>query len=165
MSKRLLCIHMLSVVLSVAYVVTHLQELQSKIFNPSRSDTAVSLMSVLLEAPLQFTDIVAKHWLHALKHYVVSNLSKYIEAKVVDVVDVTQSKQAGKKATGQHAHRKVQSNGKALPDDATAWGQQTISYQLLFVPPSNKWCCVLCVCFVSKLSLPSACPVFTQTSR
>lgn len=51
----------------------------------------------------------------------MSHLSKYIEAQVVDVVDVTQSKQAGKQAAGQHAHSQVQSNGQALPDDAAAW--------------------------------------------
>lgn len=39
----------------------------------------------------------------------------------MDVVDVAQSEQAGEQAAGQHAHCQVQSDGKALPDDAAAW--------------------------------------------
>lgn len=35
-----------------------------------------------------------------LMHY----LDKYIETQAVDVVDITQSKQAGEEAAGQHAH-------------------------------------------------------------
>lgn len=53
--------------------------------------------------------------------YYVSHLHKYIEAQIVDVVDVTQSKQAGEQAAGQHAHGQVQPDGHALPDDAAAW--------------------------------------------
>lgn len=34
----------------------------------------------------------------------MSHLDKYIEAQAVDVVDITQSKQAGEQAAGQHAH-------------------------------------------------------------
>ncbi len=49
-----------------------------------------------------------------------THLDKYIEAQAVDVVDITESKQAGEQTTGQHAHRQVQSNGQALPDDAAA---------------------------------------------
>lgn len=56
-----------------------------------------------------------------LMHYDVSHLDKYIETQVVDVVDITQSKQAGEQATGQHADSQVQANGQALPDDAAAW--------------------------------------------
>lgn len=52
--------------------------------------------------------------------YDASHLDKYIEAQAVDVVEITQSKQAGEQAAGQHAHRQVQSNGQALPDDAAA---------------------------------------------
>lgn len=51
----------------------------------------------------------------------VSHLDKYIETQAVDVVDITQSKQAGKQATSQHAHSQVQSNGQTFPYDATAW--------------------------------------------
>lgn len=56
-------------------------------------------------------------------HNVESHLDKYIEAQAVDVVDVAQSEQAGEQAAGQHAHCQVQSDGKALPDDAAAWEQ------------------------------------------
>lgn len=49
-----------------------------------------------------------------------SHLDKYVEAQAVDVVDVAQSKQAGEQAAGQHAHRQVQPNRQALPDDAAA---------------------------------------------
>lgn len=37
--------------------------------------------------------------------YDASHLDKYIEAQAVDVVEITQSKQAGEQAAGQHAHR------------------------------------------------------------
>lgn len=53
-------------------------------------------------------------------NYDESHLDKYVEAQAVDVVDVTQSKQAGEQAAGQHAHCQVQPNGQALPDDAAA---------------------------------------------
>ena len=39
----------------------------------------------------------------------------------MDVVYITQSKQAGEQATGQHSHSQVKSNGQTLSDDATAW--------------------------------------------
>jgi len=48
-----------------------------------------------------------------------TNLNKYIEAKAVDVIDVSQSKQTGEKTTGQHAHSQVQTNGQTLSNDST----------------------------------------------
>lgn len=55
----------------------------------------------------------------------LSHLDKYVEAQAVDVVDVTQSKQAGEQAAGQHACRQVQPNRQALPDDAAAQAQSS----------------------------------------
>lgn len=63
---------------------------------------------------------------YLLKHYDETHLDSYIETQAVDVVDVTQSKQAGKQATGQHAHSQVQSNGQTLPNDAAAWVIQVL---------------------------------------
>lgn len=66
-----------------------------------------------------------------------SHLDEYVEAQAVDVVDVTESKQAGEEATGQHACRQVQANGQALPDDAAAWAHSddiTLTQQLVSCP-------------------------------
>lgn len=51
---------------------------------------------------------------------VLSHLDEYIEAQTVDVVEITQSEQAGEQAAGQHAHGEVQANGQALSNDAAA---------------------------------------------
>lgn len=59
--------------------------------------------------------------LHLSTHLGESHLDEHVEAQIVDVVDVAQSEQAGEQAAGQHAHGEVQSDGQALPDDATAW--------------------------------------------
>lgn len=50
----------------------------------------------------------------------VPHLDKNIEGQAVDVVDVAQAEQAGEQATAQHAHRQVQPDGQAFPNDAAA---------------------------------------------
>lgn len=51
-----------------------------------------------------------------------AHLDKDVKAQVVNVVDVAQSKQASEKATGQHSHSEIQSNGQALSNNATTQG-------------------------------------------
>ena len=48
------------------------------------------------------------------------HLDRDVKGQAVDVVDVAQTEQAGEQPATQHAHRQVQPDGQALPDDATA---------------------------------------------
>ena len=50
----------------------------------------------------------------------VPHLDRDVKGQAVDVVDVAQAEQAGEQPATQHAHRQVQPDGQALPDDATA---------------------------------------------
>lgn len=64
-----------------------------------------------------YATCLCSRWAHGR---VSSHLDEDIEAQTVDVVEVTQSEQAGEQAAGQHAHGEVQANGQALSDDAAA---------------------------------------------
>lgn len=53
---------------------------------------------------------------------VCTHLHKYVEAQAVDVVDVTQTEEAGEDAAAQHPRRQVQPDGQPLADDAAVEG-------------------------------------------
>ena len=60
----------------------------------------------------------------------MTHLDRDVEGQAVDVVDVAQTKQAGEQPAAQHAHRQVQPDGQALPDDAAARGAAALALAL-----------------------------------
>ena len=57
---------------------------------------------------------------HLMEDEFELHLDRDVKGQAVDVVDVAQTEQAGEQPAAQHAHRQVQPDGQALPDDAAA---------------------------------------------